>query len=221
MLNTPDLHIILACIDERRQLEACDLHGMLSVQACILGAELAQGRPQLLLSCALALQPRQTLQLRIKGEQHDMLCDVSCLSRQHGLIQCEITRCHWTSNRRWQNRLTFAAYKGPSVRLPQISSAHAKGHLRNITTRGLAVDFWAKQLTSTPANRSWHKLELNFNDNFCLHLHCQLLERKSEHQPGFHQRLRFLIDQQQGLQISQLHALLASIEDKPQRVMAA
>ncbi|WP_143247445.1 hypothetical protein [Agaribacterium haliotis] len=221
MLKAAQIQLLLQALNERRNLELWQAQRGCSCTALLLGADIQEHSTELLLSTANDLRANEHFKLRLKGEQQDLICELSRRQAEHGLYTCTLISCHWSANRRWEQRLNFANWQGPEVQLEQDFSPAIRGHLRDLSSRGLAVDFWLTQLEHAPLKASRHTLTLNFNEHFCLSLNCELLDCSLHRRPGMHRRLRFYISEGQALQKCQLHALLESATQKRTPALAA
>ncbi|WP_370978954.1 hypothetical protein [Agaribacterium sp. ZY112] len=225
-LQRAQLQCLLNAINHKRQLELWQAQLQSPAPALLLGAdlELKQGQ-QLLLSSNIDLRGQRTVFIRLRHDDEDLICRLYVESYQQGLLNCVLEQCRWSTNRRWENRLRFADYKGPEVQLTTQSTRfnhlRLNAHLRNINSRGIAIDFWGAELTTPLSRTQDYDLRLYFNQHFDINLKAQLLEQSTERKPSFHQRARFLFKQEQELALSQLNTLLEHIEYSQKPMFAA
>ncbi len=212
-LDTLQIRALLRAIDQHQHLRVALENGAseFSAQSILLGADLDNGLLLLgeTLPCISPLfkhhQTPRRCWLQVKCGERYLVLEARPQQLEHGLLTVELLGAHWSENRRWHSRLIFADLQGPSAELIREFSANLKGHLRDLSRGGAAIDFWSKAPADTVAKQSPLKVRLSFNSHFDVITEARVIDRQLIRRPSCHTRLRLQfapLDAVQDAQIS-------------------
>lgn len=216
IFSRSELEVVLKAIETKSFVKFQINDELCRAQSIILGGDLLDNKllisepyPSLQFSQCEALKG-QLFWIQLIHDNEILSLHVKLLERVGQHLMVYVLGTQNSDNRRWFPRAHFKRHRGPQVKLALDHNPNAAGFLKNISTHGLAIDFWNKDLRDQFRKNSIYEPAIRFNEQFTLTAKYRVLESRLHRDPCCHTQIRFQLIDTNALQQNQITAFIDS-----------
>jgi len=209
-LTEQDIRVLLDVIESKQVVSMIVEGASVQVNGVLLGIDLSNN--ELLLS---DMHPRlghnflntyavHPVWVRVKTERGYLHIELSHMKEENGLLTCKMGRRFISHNQRWRNRVSYQPWRGPKVMGERDLGPNLEARLLNLSSQGMAIDFWGQQLHGTFSKGGHINVSIEFHAQFSMQVEGKVLNHQFIREPSSRTQLRVYFPSLSALDFSNL-----------------